>query len=250
MSKAILKNGNCLELMKRIKDESIDLILCDLPYKETGNQWDKNFPLADVCKEFERIIKEDGAIVLTGTFRFGVQLFNLMPHLYKYDWVWEKDNGTNAPNVNLQPFRIHENVYVFGKGRVTNGKRVPMKYFPQKTEGKPYSQKSGKISQNWKGGLKNVVTNNETGLRHPKTIQYFNRDKSSLHPTQKPVSMMEYFIKTYSNENDWILDATMGSGSTGVACVNTNRNFIGFEIREDYFNIAKERIKNAETEKE
>lgn len=250
MSRTILKNGDCLELMKQIKDESIDLILCDLPYKETGNQWDKNFPLADVCKEFERIIKEDGAIVLTGTFRFGVQLFNLMPHLYKYDWVWEKDNGTNAPNVNLQPFRIHENVYVFGKGRVTNGKRIPMKYFPQKTEGKPYSQKSGRMSQNWKGGLKNVITNNETGLRHPKTIQYFNRDKGGLHPTQKPVSMMEYFIKTYSNENDWVLDATMGSGSTGVACVNTNRNFIGFEIREDYFNIAEERIRNAKTEKE
>ena len=152
MSKIILKQGDCLELMSKLKDESIDLILCDLPYKETGNKWDKSFPLAEVCKEFERIIKEDGCIALTGTFRFGVQLFNLMPHLYKYDWVWEKDNGTNAPNVNLQPFRTHENVYIFGKGRVTNGTRTPMKYFPQKTEGKPYTQKSGRMSENWKGG--------------------------------------------------------------------------------------------------
>ena len=245
MSKIILRQGDCLKLMKKIKDESIDLILCDLPYKETGNQWDKSFPLEEVCKEFERIIKEDGCIALTGTFRFGVQLFNLMPYLYKYDWVWEKDNGTNAPNVNYQPFRTHENVYIFGKGRVTNGKRVPMKYYPQKTEGKPYIQKSGRMSENWKGGLGSVITNNESGLRHPKTIQHFDRDKGGFHPTQKPIAMMEYFIKTYTEENDWVLDATMGSGSTGIAAKNLNRNFIGFEIREDYFNIAKERIENA-----
>ena len=123
---------DCVEGMKMLPDKCIDMILCDLPYKETGNKWDKTFPLDVVCQKFERLIKEDGAIVLTGTFRFGVQLFNQMPHLYKYDWVWEKDNGTNAPNVNYQPFRIHENVYVFGKGRVTNGTRLPMKYFPQR----------------------------------------------------------------------------------------------------------------------
>lgn len=239
-----LLHGDCTELMKKIPNESVDLILCDLPYKETGNKWDKSFPLDEVCKEFERIIKEDGAIVLTGTFRFGVQLFNLMPHLYKYDWVWEKDNGTNAPNVNLQPFRIHENVYVFGKGRVTNGTRTPMKYFPQKTDGKPYCQTSGRMSENWKGGLGTVVTDNKDGKRHPKTIQKFNRDKSGLHPTQKPVALMEYLIKTYTNENDLVLDCCMGSGSTGIAALNLNRNFIGMELDENYFNIAKERIEN------
>jgi site-specific DNA-methyltransferase (adenine-specific) len=165
-----------------------------------------------------------------------------MSDLYKYDWVWEKDNGTNAPNVNLQPFRIHENIYIFGKGRVTNGSRTPMKYFPQKTEGKPYCQKSGRVSDNWKGGLGNVVTNNESGLRHPKTIQKFNRDKGGLHPTQKPVALMEYLVKTYTNEGDTVLDNCMGSGSTGVACKNLNRNFIGIELDEKYFNIAKNRI--------
>ena len=240
-----LWHGDCLELMKNIPDGSVDLVLCDLPYKETGNKWDKAFPLDEVCKEFERIIKEDGAIVLTGTFRFGVQLFNLMPHLYKYDWVWEKDNGTNAPNVNLQPFRIHENVYVFGKGRVTNGNRTPMKYNPQKTDGKPYCQKSGRMSENWKGGLGTVITDNKDGKRHPKTIQKFIRDKGGLHPTQKPVAMMEYFVETYTNEGDIVLDCCMGSGTTGVACVNTNRNFIGIELDEGYFNIAKERIEKA-----
>ena len=240
-----LWNGDCLELMKKIPDNSIDMILSDLPYKETGNVWDRSFPLDKVCKEFERVVKEESAIVLTGTFRFGVQLFNLMPHLYKYDWVWEKDNGTNAPNVNLQPFRIHENVYVFGKGRVTNGKRTPMKYFPQKTEGKPYCQKSGRMSENWKGGLGIVVTDNKDGKRHPKTIQKFVRDKGGLHPTQKPVAMMEYFAKTYSNEGDIVLDCCMGSGSTGVACVNTNRNFIGIELDKGYYEIAKKRINDA-----
>jgi site-specific DNA-methyltransferase (adenine-specific) len=243
-----LRQGDCLELMKDIPDKSVDMILCDLPYKETGNKWDKSFDLDEVCKEYERIIQEDGAIVLTGTFRFGVQLFNIMPHLYKYDWVWEKDNGTNAPNVNYQPFRIHENIYVFGKGRVTNGKRTPMKYFPQKTEGKPYCQKSGRMSENWKGGLGTVVTDNKDGKRHPKTIQKFVRDKEGLHPTQKPVSLLEYLIKTYTNEGDLVLDNCMGSGSTGVACVNTNRNFIGFELDEKYFDIAKNRIEVAQNE--
>lgn len=220
-----LKCGDCLELMKEIPDESVDMILCDLPYKETGNKWDKGINLDSLFEHYRRIIKEDGCIALNGTFKFGVQLYNTAPDLYKYEWIWEKDNGTNAPNVNLQPFRIHEFVFIFGKGRVTNGKRTPMKYFPQKTEGKPYKQKSGRISENWKGGLKNIVTNNESGLRHPKTIQKFNRDRG-FHPTQKPVEMLKYFIQTYTNEGDLVLDNCMGSGSTGVACKQLNRSFI------------------------
>lgn len=238
-----LYNDDCFNILPTIPDNSIDMILCDLPYNETGNSWDKEFDLVALCKEYERVIKEDGCIALTGTFRFGVQLYNAMPHLYKYDWVWEKDNGTNAPNVNLQPFRVHENIYIFGKGRVTNGTRIPMKYFPQKTEGTPYCQKSGKMSDNWKGGLGTVVTNNESGLRHPRTIQKFVRDSHKLHPTQKPVALLEYLIKTYTNEGDTVLDNCMGSGSTGVACLRTNRNFIGIEKEEKYFNIAQERIK-------
>ena len=239
-------NEDCLIGMKRMPDKSIDMILCDLPYGETGNKWDKAFELDKVCGEFERIIKEDGAIVLTGTFRFGVKLFNIMPHLYKYDWVWEKDNGTNAPNVNYQPFRTHEYVYVFGKGRVTNGKRTPMKYFAQKTEGKPYCQKSGRMSENWRGRLGTVVTDNKDGKRHPKTIQKFVRDKGGLHPTQKPVALMEYFIKTYSVERDVVLDCCMGSGSTAIAAINTKRHYIGFELDEHYYNVAVNRINEHE----
>ena len=236
-----LRQGDCLEIMKTIPDKSIDMILCDLPYKETGNKWDKNIDLEKLFNEYRRIIKDDGCIALNETFKFGVQLYNVAPDLYKYDWIWEKENGTNAPNINYQPFRVHEFIFIFGKGRVTNGTRIPMKYNPQKTEGKPYKQKSGRMSENWKGGLNNVVTDNRDGLRHPKTIQKFNRDKG-FHPTQKPVALLEYLIKTYTNEGDTVLDNCMGSGSTGVACVNTNRNFIGIELDEKYFNIAKERV--------
>lgn len=240
-----LRQGDCLELMKDIPDKSIDMILCDLPYQETGNKWDKFIDLKLLFNEYRRIIKEDGCIALNGTFRFGVHLMNVASDLYKYEWIWEKDNGTNAPNVNLQPFRIHEYIFIFGKGRVTNGSRTPMKYNPQKTIGKPYKQKSGRMSENWKGGLNNIVTDNKDGLRHPKTIQKFNRDRG-YHPTQKPVALLEYLIKTYTNEGDIVLDNCMGSGSTGVACVNTNRNFIGIELDEKYFNIAKERIEKAQ----
>lgn len=239
-----LRKGDCLELMKDIPDESIDMILCDLPYQETGNKWDKFVDLKKLFKEYRRIIKEDGCIALNGTFKFGTHLVDIAPDLYKYEWVWEKDNGTNAPNVNLQPFRVHEYIFIFGKGRVTNGNRIPMKYYPQKTEGKPYKQKSGRMSENWKGGLNNVITDNKDGLRHPKTIQKFNRDRG-YHPTQKPVALLEYLIKTYTNENETVLDNCMGSGSTGVACINTNRNFIGIELSQEYYDIAVRRINEA-----
>lgn len=233
--------GDCLELIKGIPDETVDMVLCDLPYKETGNKWDKGIDLNFLFNEYRRIIKEDGCIALNGTFKFGVQLYNTAPDLYKYEWIWEKDNGTNAPNVNLQPFRVHEFLFIFGKGRVTNGTRVPMKYFPQKTQGRPYIQKSGRMSENWKGGLKNIVTDNSSGLRHPKTIQKFNRDRG-FHPTQKPVEMLKYFIKTYTNEGDLVLDNCMGSGSTGVACLELNRNFIGIELDKSYYDIALQRL--------
>jgi site-specific DNA-methyltransferase (adenine-specific) len=239
-----LFNDDCLTIMDNLIKNNIkvDLIFADLPYKETGNSWDnKLICTKTLFDKFEKLITDDGAIVLTATMRFAVELISVGYHLYKYDYVWEKDNGTNAQNVNLQPFRIHEFVLVFGKGRVTNGTRTAMKYFPQKTEGQPYKQMAGKMSENWKGGLKQVVTDNVDGKRHPKTIQKFVRDKG-LHPTQKPVSLLEFIVKTYTNENDLVLDPTMGSGTTGLACKNLNRNFIGIEREEKYFNISKNRL--------
>ena len=241
-----LYKDDCLKVMDKLiaKGVKVDMIFADLPYKETGNKWDNKLLNTKILfDKFEQIITDEGAIILTATMRFAVELISVGYHLYKYDYVWEKDNGTNAPNVNLQPFRIHEFILVFGKGRVSNGKRTPMNYYPQKTKGKPYKQMAGKISKNWKGGLKQVVTDNKDGLRHPKTIQKFNRDRG-LHPTQKPTSLLEFLIKTYTQVGGLVLDPTMGSGTTGVACKNLNRNFIGIELDEKYFDIAKKRIKN------
>lgn len=242
-----LYNDDCFNILPQIPDESINLILCDLPYAETGNSWDKQpINLEELFKQYRRIIKEDGCIALTGTFKFGVQLYNIASDLYKYDWVWEKDNGTNAASVNYQPFRVHEFVFIFGKGRVSPGNRIPMKYHPQKTQGTPYSQTSGRMSTNWHGGLGSVMTVNEDGKRHPRTVQFFNRDKDGFHPTQKPVDMLEYFIQTYTDEGDVVLDNCMGSGSTGVAAVKCGRKFIGIEKEKEYFDIAQRRIKEVE----
>lgn len=244
MSKIDLYKGDCLEVMDEliVNGVVVDMIFADLPYKETGNKWDNKLIDSKVLfDKFEKLISEQGAIVLTATMRFAVELISNGYHMYKYDYIWEKDNGTNAPNVNLQPFRTHEIILVFGKGRVTNGKRTPMLYNPQKIDGKPYTQKSGKMSDNWKGGLKNVVTENKDGKRHPKTIQKFNRDRG-LHPTQKPAEMLEFLVKTYTNENMLVLDPTMGSGTTGVACKNLGRDFIGIEMDSSYYDIAKKRI--------
>lgn len=237
----MLVNGNCLDLLPQIGDQSVNLIYTDPPYKETGNKWDnKLVDTTELFKHYERIIKEDGCIAVHCTMKYANELINAAKHLYKYDWIWEKDNGTNVPNVNQQPFRVHEYILIFGKGRVTHGKRTPMKYFPQKTKGDPYTQKSGRISENWKGGLSNIVTEN-TGDRHPKTVQKHTRERG-YHPTQKPVSLADLIIKSYTEEGDVVLDTFMGSGSSGVSAKKNYRNYIGIEINKEYYDIAKRRI--------
>tara|TARA_Y100000004_G_scaffold91855_1_gene102887 strand:+ start:56 stop:787 length:732 start_codon:yes stop_codon:yes gene_type:complete len=237
----MLVNGNCLDILPKIGDQSVNLIYTDPPYKETGNKWDnKLVNTVELFKHYERIIKEDGCIAVHCTMKYAIELINAAKHLYKYDWIWEKDNGTNVPNVNQQPFRVHEYILIFGKGRVTHGKRTPMKYFPQKTKGDPYTQKSGRISENWKGGLNNIVTEN-TGDRHPKTVQKHTRERG-FHPTQKPVSLADLIIKSYTEEGDVVLDTFMGSGSSGVSAKKNYRNYIGIEINKEYYDIAKRRI--------
>ena len=237
----MLVNGNCLDILPKIGDQSINLIYTDPPYKETGNKWDnKLVDTVELFKHYERIIKDDGCIAVHCTMKYAIELINAAKHLYKYDWIWEKDNGTNVPNVNQQPFRVHEYILIFGKGRVTHGKRTPMKYFPQKTKGDPYTQKSGRISENWKGGLSNIVTEN-TGDRHPKTVQKHTRERG-YHPTQKPVSLADLIIKSYTEEGDVVLDTFMGSGSSGVSAKKNYRNYIGIEIDKEYYDIAKRRI--------
>ena len=246
MVKIDIFNEDCLVVMDRMIADGIevDMIFADLPYKETGSSWDnKLIPTDQVFERFEKLISYQGAIVMTATMKFAVELINHAKHLYKYDWIWEKDNGTNAANTGYQPFRTHELILVFGKGRVSPGKRPPMIYTPQKTEGKPYTQTSGKMGTGWKGGMPNFKTENTDGLRHPKTIQKFIRDKG-LHPTQKPVEMLEYMIKTYTKEGDLIFDPTMGSGTTMVAAKQLGRNGMACELNEDFFKICEDRIEN------
>lgn len=228
-----LKCGDCLELMKDIHDKSIDMILCDLPYGTTKNKWDSVINLDLLWKQYERIIKDNGCIILFAQTPFDKVLGTSNLKLLKYEWIWQKDNGTGFLNAKKMPLKLHENILVFYKNTPT--------YNPQMRKGfKPYSQKSGRGSSNY-GEQIRVITEND-GTRYPVDIVEFKRDKNKLHPTQKPVALLEYLIKTYTNEGNLVLDNCMGSGSTGVACKNLNRSFIGIELDENYFNIAKERI--------
>lgn len=228
-----IKQGDCLELMKEIPDGSIDMILCDLPYGTTRNKWDSVIPLDKLWEQYERIIKDNGCIALFAQTPFDKVLGASNLKLLKYEWIWQKDNGTGFLNAEKMPLKLHENILIFYK--------KPPVYNPQMRKGfKPYSQKSGRGSSNYGEQVK-VITNNN-GDRYPVDVIDFKRDKDKLHPTQKPVALLEYLIKTYTNEKETVLDNCMGSGSTGIACQNTNRNFIGFELNEKYFNIAKERL--------
>ena len=244
----IIKQGDCLELMKDIPDESIDMILCDLPYGTSACKWDSVIPFEPLWKQYERIIKDNGAIVLFGAEPFSSLLRISNIDLYKYDWKWEKPSGANFLNFKYQPAKVHEDIMVFGKMATSYSKKGNMTYHPQMEIGEPYKQKSGKQKEDYGNStvrtpISQVITKND-GTRYPRSIQKFKLDKDKLHPTQKPVALLEYLIKTYTNEGDMVLDNCMGSGSTGVACINTNRNFIGFELDEKYFDIAKDRLEH------
>lgn len=245
-------NEDCLIGMKEIPDKSIDMILCDPPYGTSANKWDSVIDFQELWKEYERIIKDDGAIVLFGSEPFSSQLRLSNLKLYKYDWKWEKPSGANFLNFKYQPAKVYEDIMVFGKMATSYSKKGNMKYFPQMESGKPYTQKSGKQKNDYSNStvrspIEQVVTKND-GERYPRAIQKFNKDKEKLHSTQKPVALIEYLIKTYTNEGDVVLDNCMGSGTTAIACLNTKRNFIGFELDEKYYNISLERIENNGTE--
>jgi len=238
----ILKQGDCLELMKEIPSKSVDMILCDLPYGTTHCKWDSVIPFDGLWKEYKRIIKDNGAIVLFSQMPFGADLILSNKKMFRYEWIWEKDAAAGFLNANKMPLRCHENILVFYK-------KLPI-YNPQFTIGKPYHMSTHSHSDNY-GNLICVATDNPDGKRYPRDVQRFNKPKANSsdkvsHPTQKPVSLLEYLIKTYTNDGETVLDNCMGSGSTGVACVNTGRDFIGFELGENYFNIAKNRIDEAE----
>lgn len=237
-----LTQGDCLEEMQNIKSNSIDLILCDLPYGTTRNKWDSIIPLELLWGQYERIIKERGAIVLFAQTPFDKILGASNIKLLKYEWIWEKDRASGHLNAKKMPMKAHENILVFYK-------KLPT-YNAQKTTGHKPSNTSGKRlkeTTNY-GKFDQIISGGQTD-RYPRSVHKCNVVNSQhgiVHPTQKPVELLEMLVKTYTNENDLVLDNTMGSGSTGVACMNTNRKFIGIEKDEEYFKIAQERIKGTE----
>jgi len=239
--------GDCLEVMPNIPDKSIDMILCDLPYGTTACKWDIIIPFEPLWKEYKRIIKDNGAIVLTASQPFTSMLVMSNLKMFKYEWIWEKAVGSNFAVAKYQPLKEHENTLVFGKGKI---KYNPIKE-PRKGSGKarlksgyksnPDIKKTsfiGKFKSNRKGKVYD-------DLKYPSSVQYFNNREASrgLHPTQKPVALFEYLIKTYTNKGDLVLDNCAGSGTTGVACKNLGRDYILIEKEKKYYDIANKRIK-------
>jgi site-specific DNA-methyltransferase (adenine-specific) len=235
-----LRQGDCLEIMKEIPDKSVDMILCDLPYGTTACKWDNVIPFEPLWEQYNRIIKDNGAILLFGREPFTSILIASNIKNYKHKWVWNKKQSGSFQNAKYMPLQIEEDIVVFCQ----QNKRV--NYFPIMRKGKMRKRGGAKEKSRVVGsGLKDGYQNYSDLYFPVNIIEIASIRKGRLHETQKPVALLEYLIKTYTNENELVLDNCMGSGSTGVACVNTNRNFIGIELDKDYFNIAKERINGA-----
>lgn len=230
---------DCLIGMQRIADKSVDMILCDLPYGTTACKWDTIIPFDALWQQYERIIKDNGAIVLTASQPFTTAVIASNMKLFKYCWVWEKTRGTGHLNSKKMPLKNHEDIMVFYK--------MQPQYNPQMLKGKPYKVKGKKkpIKQGedkYTGNFYRSDIINE-GSRFPLSVISFNSESSTIHPTQKPVALFEYLIKTYTNEGETVLDNCMGSGTTAIACINTDRNYIGFEMDATYYALACERIR-------
>lgn len=229
--------GDCLEIMKQLPDKSVDMVLCDLPYGTTQNKWDSIIPLDELWKQYCRVVKDDGAIVLTSQGMFTAELMHSNPKMFRYKWVWEKSKSTNFLNVKKQPLRKHEDVCVFYK-------KQPV-YHPQMIEGEPYDKgvRKNQLSGSY-GDFQPVHVHSE-GKRYPTDIVYFKTAESEgkvYHPTQKPIELGRYFVRTYTNPCDVVLDNTSGSGSFLVAALMEGRNFIGIEKNENVALFKKEDI--------
>lgn len=235
-----LYNNDCLEILKTLETESIDCVIADLPYEVTDCSWDNIIPFEPMWAELNRITKEKSAMVFTSTQPFTTKLIHSNISNFRFEWIWEKPNGTNPFNIAHAPLKCHESIIVFGKKAVN--------YYPQMTKGKPYkgfSSNEKKVGEVYGDSLKSKHKDNPTGERHPRSVVQF-KSENGLHPTQKPVDLMKYLVETYSKEGEVVLDFTMGSGTTGVAAIQTGRQFIGIEKDLEIFNTAKTRIGKAE----
>ncbi len=236
-----LMKGDCLERMKEIPDGSVDMVLADVPYGTTSCPWDSIIPLEPMWEQLKRIIKPNGAIVLFGSQPFTSSLIMSNLKMFKYEWVFNKTLPVGHGYAKHRPMSNHENIVVFASGKTVYNPQMTPREKPRVYTRKAASL-SGSSSMTSHDGATRVLEG-----KYPTTVQTFNTSiqKGKVHPTQKPVALMEYLIKTYTNEGETVLDFTMGSGSTGVACVNTGRRFIGIELDLNYFNIALERIEAA-----
>lgn len=233
-------NMDCLEGMKDIPDKSVDMILCDLPYGTTACKWDTVIPFKPLWEQYNRVIKDNGAIVLFGNQPFSSKLINSNINNYKYDWIWNKKVASNSQLCKYQPLKITEYIHIFSKKTHF--------YFPQDVEDchivRSNKNRSGGVGHISSEKKRTYFIQNKTG--YPKNILDFKPNNiHKKHPTQKPVALCEYLIKTYTNEGKTVLDNCMGSGTTAIACINTNRNFIGFELDKNYYDIANKRIAEA-----
>lgn len=234
-----LMHGDCLEMMKTIPDGSVDMILCDLPYGTTACSWDSVIPFDALWAAYWRVIKPNGAVVLTAAQPFTTALISSSMREFKYTWVWDKVKPSTGLHAKIMPLRSTEDIVVFGKGTIN--------YFPQMVEKQLRIEQKNDSNGEAFGGARVLREHNNNGQGYPKnllTISNANQ-RDRVHPTQKPVPLMEYLIRTYTNEGDTVLDNTMGSGTTGVAAVRSDRKFIGIEMSAEYFAIAQQRIYDA-----
>ena len=234
-----LFNGDCLEVMKSIPDKSIDAIITDPPYGTTACKWDSVIPFDLMWEQLNRIIKPNGAIVLFGSQPFTSVLVMSNIKMFKYEIIWEKPNPSNPLLAKKQTLKNHENICIFYKSQCVFNPQMVTRRQEDKRK-----QKIKTLGIFETTGQKRIIPSTDFELKLPMSVQFFDREQSGLHPTQKPVKLIEYLIKTYTNENETVLDFTMGSGTTGVACKNLDRKFIGIEMNKNYFEIAKKRIEN------
>lgn len=241
-----LYHGNCLQIMSKIKDESIDMICADLPYSVTNCHWDSVIDLNQLWLEYERIMKPKGAIVLTSSASFTHKLISSNEKLYRYKWIWQKNTASNFINANFRPLTSFEEVLIFSKGKPINNATTKMNYFPQNLVN------INKIVRNNKKKFGTIVRDISIKKRvllkkytnYPRDILKFDMDKERMFPSQKPIALLEYLIRTYTKELDIVLDNTAGSGSTGIASLNTNRHCILIELEENHCNLIRKRMKD------
>ena len=244
METNVIYNEDCIISMKRMEDKSVDMILCDLPYGTTSCHWDTIIPFEPLWEQYKRIIKDNGAIVLTASQPFTSALVMSNPNMFRYLWTWIKDRPTNPMLAKKQPMRYTEDVVIFYKNQPIYN---PQMETHEEKNKRNNTKTFGKKHNTGTLGESNIIGGDGSkDLIYPKNYIKFSRVQNTEHPTQKPVALFEYLIKTYTNENDTVYDGCIGSGTTAIACINTKRNYIGSELDKGYYNIALNRIANAQ----